>query len=233
MPIFRLTDELVFPRPEWAGPDGLLAVGGDLRIERLLLAYRTGIFPWYGEPDPILWWSPDPRMVLFPDEFHVSRRLRRVLRSAPFSIAMDRAFDEVIDACAATRYPGREDTWITPEMREAYFRLHEAGWAHSIECRRDGALVGGLYGISLGRCFFGESMFSRETNASKVALASLVAHARAWGFALIDCQVESPHLESLGARPIPRADFLRLLADALDGPDRTGPWQIEVPPDSA
>ncbi len=230
MPVYALEKDLVFPPPELAREDGLLAVGGDLSVDRLILAYGMGIFPWYSEGEPILWWSPDPRMVLFPDEFHASKSLRRTLKRGSFSITMDTAFLEVVEACAAARYRGRERTWITPEMLEAYGALHEAGYAHSVECRLDGQLAGGLYGVSLGACFFGESMFSAKPSASKVALASLVSHAQAWGFNVIDCQVASRHLETLGAREIPRADFLRLIEEGLQGSTRRGWWRVEVEP---
>lgn len=227
MPVYALRKDLEFPPPELAREDGLLAIGGDLSVDRLILAYRMGIFPWYSEGEPIFWWSPDPRMVLFPDEFRVSRRLRRTLKGGAFSITMDTAFSEVVEACAAARYPGREGTWITSDMLDAYSALHQAGYAHSIECWRDGRLAGGLYGISLGACFFGESMFSAESNASKVALASLVSHSRAWGFNVIDCQIPSKHLETIGAREIPRTHFLKLVAEGLRSPTRRGRWRIE------
>jgi len=224
MPVFRLIDELVFPVPHLAVREGLLAVGGDLRPERLLLAYRSGIFPWYDEGEPVLWWSPDPRMVLLPNDFHVSRRLARTLRSGAFTVTWDTAFRDVIEACARARRPGQGGTWIMPEMIEAYTRLHELGYAHSVECRRDGMLVGGLYGVSLGRSFFGESMFHDAADASKVALAALVQRAIEWDFALIDCQVPNPHLARLGARRMPRAQFLKLLEESLDAPDHVGRW---------
>lgn len=230
MPVYRLTDELVFPSPWLARKDGLLAVGGDLSEARLLLAYQLGIFPWYSEGDPILWWSPDPRVVLFPAAFRPSRSLRRLLRRGLFSVTADTAFDRVIEACASTRYEGRESTWITPEMLAAYVRLHRAGFAHSVECWRDGHLAGGIYGVSLGRCFFGESMFSAEPNASKVCLAVLVAQAIEWGFALIDGQVHSPHLASLGFREIARSGFLTLLEEHACAQTRRGPWHLTAAP---
>jgi leucyl/phenylalanyl-tRNA--protein transferase len=224
MTVFRLTDELVFPAPHLAVREGLLAVGGDLRPKRLLLAYRSGIFPWYDEDEPILWWSPDPRMVLLPGDFHVSRRLARTLCGGEFAVTFDTAFREVIEACARAPRPGQGGTWIMPEMIEAYVRLHDLGYAHSVECRQGGKLVGGLYGVSLGRCFFGESMFHEATDASKVALAALVQRATEWEFTLIDCQVPNPHLVHLGARKMPRAEFLNLLEQSLDAPDRVGKW---------
>lgn len=203
---------LPFPDPATAetDPDGLLAVGGDLSPQRLVNAYRQGIFPWYSPGQPILWWSPDPRMVLFPDELHVSRSLRKVLRQGRFEVTFDRAFEAVIQCCAAPRGPG-EGTWLTPEMIRAYIRLHEQGIAHSVESWLEGELVGGLYGIQLGSLFFGESMFSRASNASKVAFVQLVQSLQALGCPLVDCQVHTPHLESLGATMIPRARFLELV----------------------
>lgn len=224
MPVFRLSKKLVFPPPRLAIPEGLLAVGGDLSPDRLLLAYRSGIFPWYNEGEPILWWSPDPRLVLLPGEFHVSRRLARKLRQAPFRVTMDTAFRAVVEACAAVPRKAQAGTWILPEMVEAYTRLHELGYAHSIECWKDGRLAGGMYGVSLGRCFFGESMFHIVTDASKAALAALVDRAKQWQFTMIDCQVPNPHLIRLGAREMPRAQFLELLKTSLDAPDRRGSW---------
>ena len=224
MPIYQLTNDLAFPPAHYAERDGLLAVGGDLSVERLLLAYRSGIFPWYSEGDPLLWWSPDPRLVFVPREFHVSRSLQRVIRSGRFTVTMDTAFPEVIAACADTRGPGRDGTWILPDMQRAYCALHEAGYAHSVECWNAGALAGGLYGVSLGAAFFGESMFSRVSNASKVALAALIRHAIGWNFHFIDCQMTTDHLLSLGAREISRRQFLRNLEHALKHETHTGPW---------
>jgi len=226
MPVFRLTQELVFPPPCLAISEGLLAVGGDLSPERLLLAYRSGIFPWYNEGEPILWWSPDPRLVLLPGEFRVSRRLARKLRQEPFRITMDTAFRAVIETCATVSRKGQAGTWILPEMVEAYIRLHEIGYAHSVECWQDGRLAGGMYGVSLGRCFFGESMFHVVTDASKAALAALVDRAKQWQFTMIDCQVPNLHLIRLGAREMPRAQFLELLERSLDAPDRRGKWRV-------
>ncbi|GMV91775.1 MAG: leucyl/phenylalanyl-tRNA--protein transferase [Candidatus Hydrogenedentota bacterium] len=228
MPLFRLTEDLVFPPPHLAIEDGLLAVGGDLSVERLLLAYRSGIFPWYSEGDPLLWWSPDPRMILFPDELHVSRSLERVLKKGEFTVTMDTAFPSVIQACAEARGPRRDGTWITREMESAYCALHDAGYAHSVECWKDGALAGGLYGVSLGACFFGESMFSLATNASKVAFVRLVRQVAAWDFHFVDCQMHTPHLARFGAKEVARKQFLRLLRDGLDTPTRCGKWELEV-----
>jgi leucyl/phenylalanyl-tRNA--protein transferase len=197
-----------------ADPPGLLAAGGDLSCERLVAAYRRGIFPWYSPGQPVLWWSPDPREVLFPEEFHRSRSLARALRTRGFEQCADRDFEAVIDACAAPRRasPG---TWITPEMRSAYVELHRRGYAHSAECWRAGRLVGGVYGVRLGRAYFAESMFSLEKDGSKAALDGLVRACLADGTELIDCQFPSAHLRSLGSRALPRAEFLARLARAL------------------
>jgi leucyl/phenylalanyl-tRNA--protein transferase len=225
MPVFRLTDAVGFPPPDLASPEGLLAVGGDLSEDRLIVAYASGIFPWYSEGEPLLWWSPDPRMVLYPESFHCSRRLARTIRSGVFQVTADTAFADVVDGCASARAEG---TWITPAMRDAYTRLHEAGYAHAFECWRDGALAGGLYGVSLGGCFFGESMFTRETGASKVAMHALVTCCTAWGFRFVDCQVPNAHLRRLGAQAVPRSAFLQQLADALKQPTRRGDWTGDV-----
>jgi leucyl/phenylalanyl-tRNA--protein transferase len=198
-------------------PDGLLAVGGDLSPTRLLNAYRQGIFPWYSSGQPILWWAPAERLVLYPHELHVSRSLRKTLRQGAFELSMDRAFAAVIRGCAAPRRDDA-DTWLTPEMIRAYEILHARGYAHSVETWRDGELVGGLYGIALGAVFFGESMFSRMTDASKVALVGLAARLRAHGFALIDCQVYTGHLERLGARSIARDRFEGEIARGFRAP---------------
>lgn len=222
--IFGLSDELIFPPPYLAREDGLLAIGGDLSVERLLLAYGQGIFPWYTEEDPILWWAPDPRLVLEPRLFHMPRRLARSIRQGQFQVTFDTSFAQVIRACSAPR-PGKEQgTWLVPEMIEAYIRLHEAGYAHSVECWRDGMLAGGLYGVALGKIFFGESMFSRAANSSKVALAHLVTLLRHWGFDLIDCQMTTSHLLSLGAREMPGYEFHRRLELHVCQPTRLGPW---------
>ena len=191
-------------------PNGLLAAGGALDPQWLLTAYRQGIFPWYSPGEPILWWSPDPRLVLLPDELHISRSLRKTLRRCPFELRVDSAFSAVIEACAAPRAPAL-GTWISAEMRAAYLAMHELGYAHSVECWRDGRLVGGLYGMALGRVFFGESMFSLATDASKVAFAHLVRFLRTQGYAIIDCQMKTAHLMSLGAREITRQQFLDML----------------------
>ncbi len=197
-----------------ADPDGLLAAGGTLDAERLIDAYRQGIFPWSSEGQPLLWWSPDPRMVLFADEFRVSRSLRKRIREGLFEIRVDSAFDDVMAACAEPR-EGQAGTWITEAMRRAYGDLHRRGYAHSVEAWREGRLAGGLYGVAIGRVFFGESMFARETDASKVALAHLVAMLRERGVPIIDCQQQTSHLASLGARPIPRAEFAAILRELI------------------
>jgi leucyl/phenylalanyl-tRNA--protein transferase len=228
VPVYRLGRELAFPPPEAAEPGGLLAVGGDLEPERLLLAYAQGIFPWYDEDLPILWHSPDPRMVLLPRELHVSRSLERTLRRRRFSLTLDRAFERVIAACAETPRRSGTGTWITAEMRAAYVRLHEQGFAHSAVAWCDGELAGGVYGVALGGCFFGESMFARRSDASKAALATLVRQLERWGFELVDCQLPSPHLARLGAREWPRPRFLRHLRGALARATRPGPWRLDA-----
>ena len=225
MPVYRLIDEIIFPSPEEAEPDGLLAVGGDLSSERLLLAYKLGIFPWYSEGQPILWWSPDPRLVLELEEFHISRRLRQILKKGGFKVTFDKAFKSVIEACASVPREGQDGTWITPEMQAAYIHLHRLGFAHSVESWFDGELAGGIYGVSLGRCFFGESMFSYKSNASKVALATLVEQLKAWEFHMLDAQVTTRHLLSLGAKEIPRSIFLKRLGEALSFPTVKGRWR--------
>lgn len=223
MPVYRLPDQPVFPPVERAVKSGLLAVGGDLSPERLLAAYREGIFPWYSKGEPLLWWSPNPRFVLFPQELRVSRSMRQFLRKQLFRITFDQAFRGVIAACRKPR-PGQDDTWITQEMQEAYTALHDLGYAHSVEVWQDESLVGGLYGVSIGRTFFGESMFSTEANASKAALITLVSGRADLDFNLIDCQVETPHLGSLGARLIPRRECRTLLKKSLRYETFRGNW---------
>jgi len=218
--------DLRFPPARLASPEGLLAIGGDLRIQRLLEAYRHGIFPWYSAGQPILWWSPDPRLVLFPNELKISRSLRKTLRTGRFRVTLDTCFRDIMKACAAPR-PGQEGTWITPEMIDAYAALHDSGLAHSVEAWFGNDLVGGLYGVALGSMFFGESMFARATDASKIAFVHLVHQLKTWGFSLVDCQVTTTHLVSLGAREIPRADFLDHLAGAMQARDRRGKWQFD------
>jgi len=236
-------ERIEFPAPESAleEPPGLLAAGGDLSPARLLEAYRRGIFPWYAERSPILWWSPDPRAILRPAALHVPRSLRRRLNRGDYRVTADTAFAEVIAACAAKR-PKQGGTWITPAMERAYLRLHELGFAHSVEVwmptravagnvtvrRRHGArtLAGGIYGVSLGGAFFGESMFTRVTDGSKIAFVHLAHQLEAWGFALLDAQLQSAHLERFGVIEIPRRRFLDALTAALTMPDRVGPWRL-------
>lgn len=224
MPIFRLTKALLFPPCHYAEPDGLLAIGGDLSPERLLLAYRLGIFPWYSEHTPILWWSPDPRLVLFPHELRISKSLHRVIRKNVFRVTVDQSFRQVIEQCAEVRRGQGEGTWILPEMLDAYCLLHRLGYAHSVESWFGGELVGGLYGVTLGRVFFGESMFTKKTDASKVAFVYLVRMLQHWRFQLIDCQVSTRHLKNFGAREIPRNDFLVRLSAAIRSPVKQEIW---------
>jgi len=209
-------------------PNGLLAAGGDLSPQRLLDAYRQGIFPWYSESQPILWWSPDPRMVLFVDEFKASRSLRKTVSRRMFDVSVDRAFRPVIEACAEPR-DGQGGTWITPAMIDAYTKLHRAGHAHSVEAWVDGELAGGLYGVAIGRMFFGESMFARVTDASKVALVHLVEILKRRDMPLIDCQQQTPHLARLGARLIPRRAFAEALARLVNSPQPAGAWSAAPP----
>lgn len=230
MPVFRLSEKLVFPPPEWADDSGLVAVGGDLSPKRLLLAYSLGIFPWYSEGDPILWWSPSPRLILELDSLHVSRRLTRTIKQKKFRLSMDEDFRRIISCCAAAslgKGRGKQGTWINAEMIEAYSALHDLGHAHSVECWQDDDLVGGLYGVALGGAFFGESMFSAVADSSKVALAFLVQHLRRLHFELLDCQVKSDHLMRLGAIEIGAKAFGERLALAVKRPMRPGKWVLE------
>ena len=217
-----------FPEVEraLAEPNGLLAAGADLSLPRLLEAYRNGIFPWFSHDQPILWWSPDPRMVLFPAELKVSRSLARTLRNAHFEVRADTAFDAVIEGCRQPRR-GESGTWITEEMAEAYGTMHRTGFAHSVETWLDGELVGGLYGVALGRAFFGESMFTRVSDASKVALVALARQLERWGFGVVDCQMNTAHLASFGAREIPRAEFTRRLRELVHYAPVPVPWRLE------
>lgn len=226
MPVYQLSEDLIFPSPYLASKEGLLAIGGDLSPKRLLLAYANGIFPWYSEGEPILWWSPDPRLVLYPAELKVSRSLKKVFKQDIFAVTMDRAFEEVITECAQVRLENNEGTWIGDDMIQAYCRLYESGFAHSVEVWKDNRLAGGLYGVSLGKCFFGESMFTRITNASKVALVVLAEHLKTLDFALIDCQITTAHLTRFGAREISRARFLDELAAALMAATMRGKWSL-------
>ena len=214
-----------------AVPNGLLAAGSDLSAARLLDAYGRGIFPWYSDDQPVLWWSPDPRMVLFVEEFRVARSLRKRMKQDPPDIRVDTAFRAVIEACADVRRPGQSGTWITPAIVEAYTELHLAGNAHSVEAWRDGRLIGGLYGVAIGRMFFGESMFTRESDASKIALVHLVSILRTLGFPLIDCQQETEHLASFGARPIPRNEFAEHIATLVNSISPNGHWTIALDAD--
>ena len=217
-----------FPPVESATPEGLLAIGGDLNSKQLLKAYRRGIFPWYNADQPVLWWSPDPRLALFPNDLIISRSLKKILKKKPFRITLDQCFRDVLQGCAAPRqHQDEPDTWITQDMIEAYQRLHDLGYAHSVEAWQDETLVGGLYGVSIGGCFFGESMFSAVSNASKTAFIHLVQQLQHWGFLLIDCQVTTSHLVSLGAVEISRSDFLKKLKLCLQQQDKIGLWQFD------
>ena len=210
--MYRLTDALLFPSPEQASAEGIVAVGGDLQPERVMLAYRKGIFPWFESDDFLLWWSPDPRMVLFPDRLKVSKSMRTVLRKKQFEVTFNKAFDQVVEACAKVKRFGQNGTWITPGLMEVYSSLHTQGHAHSVEVWEEGSLVGGLYGIDLGTVFCGESMFSKSSNASKVALIYLVKELKKNKYELIDCQVPTQHLASMGAESISRTEFLTFLS---------------------
>ncbi len=215
---------IIFPDPRRAPADAPLAMGGDLSVETLLSAYSQGIFPWYSEGEPIYWWSPDPRMVLPVAEYHCPHGLRRVLNKGGWEITFDTEFSKIVDCCSSVERPGQKGTWITDEMRAAYRELHLAGYAHSVESWKDGRLAGGLYGISLGNLFFGESMFHNVSNASKVAFHALMKQLSEWDFALVDCQLQTGHLATLGARPWPRKTFLETLEKSLRCPTRVGRW---------
>jgi leucyl/phenylalanyl-tRNA---protein transferase len=228
VPVYALSRALSFPSPDQA-VEGLVAVGGDLSPKRLLLAYRSGIFPWYDEGLPILWHSPDPRCVMRIERLHVGRTLRRAMTKGVYDVRYDTAFGRVIRACKKSPRPGQHGTWITDEMEQAYLRLHALGYAHSVESWAGDELVGGLYGVSLGHVFFGESMFARQDNASKIALVTLAERIARWGFQLIDAQVPTPHTVAMGAEEWPRATFLRVLAEELDYPTRRGSWADEDP----
>lgn len=225
MPVFILDNRIIFPDPSQAHHDGLLAIGGDLNSKRLIKAYGMGIFPWYSDMQPIMWWSPDPRMVLFPKDFIRHKNLRKTVKSSKFQVSFDQMFAEVIAQCSSVPRPGQDgNTWITKEMKEAYIRLHKIGIAHSVEVLFQGELVGGLYGISLGNSFFGESMFHTITDASKVALWHLVDKLLLWNFDLIDVQQETDHLRSLGAISIVRKEFLHLLKSSINKKGKIGNW---------
>jgi leucyl/phenylalanyl-tRNA--protein transferase len=233
VPVFRLTKDLAFPPPALATEDGLLAVGGDFRPERLVLAYAQGIFPWPMRGQPLLWFSPDPRFVLLPERLHVGRSLAKVMRRGAFEVRADTSFDKVVQACATAPRPGQHGTWITQQLRLGYQELHRAGFAHSIEAWEAGELVGGLYGVSLGSAFFGESMFARSADASKVAFATLIGNLLEWGFDLVDCQVRTEHLARFGADDMPRPEFLDRLARAIARATRRAPWTLPLGPAAA
>ncbi len=230
MPVYHLGSQLAFPPPDEAEPDGLLAVGGDLSPERLLLAYSLGIFPWYEDGLPILWHSPDPRMVLLPADLHVPRSVRKATRRRAFSLRLDTAFADVVQACASAPRAGQRCTWITREMLDAYVALHQLGFAHSAEAWSGDELVGGLYGVSLGSAFFGESMFARQPDASKTAFVALVEQLECWGFDLVDCQVHTEHLARFGATEWRRSRFLATLRETLEKPTRRGAWRFDPDP---
>ncbi|MDL2271641.1 leucyl/phenylalanyl-tRNA--protein transferase [Desulfovibrio sp. OttesenSCG-928-I05] len=227
MPVFLPPGcDIHFPPPAAASPEGLLAVGGDLSVPRLLAAYRQGVFPWYNDDTPILWWNLPERSILVPEELHIPHSLRRTINARRFQISLDWAFADVITACAGTRRPGQQGSWIVPAMREAYTALHEAGYAHSVEAWEGGQLVGGAYGVALGRAFFGESMFFKKPDASKTAFVWLVRYLAAQGYALIDCQQVTEHTSRFGAVSIDRDSFMCSLKNALVGDDRAGRWQL-------
>lgn len=223
MPIYVLGSDIWFPSAEMASPEGIVAVGGDLSPERLITAYSHGIFPWYSKGEPIIWWSPDPRMVLFPKEVHIAKSMKRIVKKNIFQFTLDRDFRSVIENCRLPR-KNQPSTWITDEIRDAYVLLHDLGFAHSGEVWRGNRLVGGIYGISLGKCFFGESMFSKETNASKFAFIKMAEQLIKMGFIMLDGQVPSRHLETLGAREVPRKEFLALLKEGLKHETLVGKW---------
>ncbi|WP_028574087.1 leucyl/phenylalanyl-tRNA--protein transferase [Desulfonatronovibrio hydrogenovorans] len=228
MSVFFLSRDPTFPHPCLADADGLLAIGGDLSPVRLVAAYSKGIFPWYGPDSPVLWWSPDPRLILYPDKIHIPRSLRRTLNSCKFSITADTSFQEVIQSCAVVPRSDGHGTWLVPEMISAYVGLHRAGIAHSFEAWNGSRLVGGVYGVALGRAFFGESMFYLESNASKVALIHLVRFLEALGFHFMDCQQTTEHMLRFGAKEIPRNDFLTLLGQAIIKNPAPGKWSYRA-----
>lgn len=224
MPIFRLNKELAFPDPSYAEKEGILAIGGDLSVDRLILAYANGIFPWPRKNAPLLWWSPDPRMVLYPRDYKASKSLKQLIRSKKYTHSYDRDFASVIRECAFIPRPGQDGTWITKDMIKAYLKLHREGFAHSVETWYEGELVGGLYGVSLGKAFFGESMFYKMRDASKFAFYHLVEVLKKWDFELIDAQQDTPHMRSLGAISIARDEFMELLENAVSHPTFKGNW---------
>jgi leucyl/phenylalanyl-tRNA--protein transferase len=224
LPYFDELTRIVFPAVEDSSPEGIVAVGGNLSPGMLLSAYRQGIFPWYSDPEPILWWSPDPRCVIFPKDIHISRSMRKFLKKNIFMITLDTDFEAIINGCKEAPRPGQRGTWITDAMRDAYIKLHNLGYAHSVEVWDGKILAGGLYGVSLGSCFFGESMFSRVSNASKVALIWVSELIATMGFEMFDCQVYSPHVETMGARLIPRNEFIIRLERCLEHRTLKGNW---------
>ena len=228
MPVFQLTEKIIFPRPELAEENGLLAVGGDLSPERLIVAYSLGIFPWYSQQDPILWWFVTPRLVLFPSEFKISKRLARDIRKPLYCVTIDKDFEQVITSCARIRQERGEDTWINKEMQEAYCRLHDLGYAHSVECWQGDMLAGGLYGVALDRVFFGESMFTVLRNGSKLALTALVEILKKKNFRLIDCQMTTRHLLGFGAREISGTEFRARLSALIQTLSPDGVWYDEA-----
>ena len=233
MPVYLLDKELSFPPPEDANEEGIVAVGGDLDPERLLLAYQQGIFPWPARGYPLLWFSPDPRFALVPSKAHVSRSLRKVIRKGDLRVTADTAFERVITACASMPRPHQQGTWITDELKQGYVGLHRLGYAHSIEAWRGETLVGGLYGVALGQTFAGESMFATEPDASKVAFTTLLGHLTMWGCRIVDCQVHTDHLARFGATMWPRARFLAEWRAAADQPSVLAPWQLTLTPEGA
>ena len=227
LPVYRIPEKHIFPHPDLAEAGGLLGVGGDLDPGRVLLSYTLGIFPWYSEGQPILWFSPDPRFVLHPRDLHIHRSLRKRIRRNDYRITLDTAFEQVIASCQQTPRTGQAGTWITEEMRACYIQLHKMGHAHSVEAWRGDELVGGLYGVGVGTLFSGESMFAHESDASKVAFVWLVQQLQAWGFQLVDCQVFTEHLERFGAINIPRSRYLAQLEELIQEQNRTGPWSFD------
>ncbi len=228
MPIYQLDEQIVFPPPELADPNGLLAVGGDLSVERLVAAYRLGIFPWYSKDDPILWWFTSPRLVLYPDELHIPKRLQRDMRSREWIITFDNAFTEVIEACAHVPRREEHETWITDEMIDGYVKLHKRGYGHSVECWSEGTLVGGLYGVALDRVFFGESMFTKQSNSSKICFIHLVTRLQKNGFRLLDCQMTTDHLLQFGTREISGSVFRKELQNNITHLSPDGAWCNDI-----
>lgn len=224
MPLFRLSNQLSFPPARLARSDGLLCAGGDLSSQRLVLAYQNGIFPWFSQDEPILWWSPDPRLVLFPENINISKSLRKKIRKNTFKITIDNAFEQTISSCARPRKNSHEGTWLIDEMIDAYIKLHDLGYAHSIETWVNNQLVGGLYGVNFGKSFFGESMFSFKSDASKTALVALANHLKKHSFDLIDCQVTTSHLVNMGACEIPRNLFLDIISQSVTKENRADIW---------